>query len=178
MPNYIRCRVENQSHYVEASLLASLVLRALDDQLHTYAVENSIRILTDIGSVREDRAAWINSFGYSPTTAEAVEFVFSQANPPAALKTMLSRLVLSRPPIQRIVVGHLLVGSEGIPDANGMKRMAALQRVIGCLPRMRDDLIAREDGWKYVGDLGKSMFFWRDAAMVSLVHCDVAGWIQ
>jgi hypothetical protein len=158
--------------------LTSLVLRALDDQLHAYAVENSIRFLIDVGSVRETRAAWINAFGFSPTSADAVEFVFSQANPPATLKAMLSRLVLSRPPIHRIGVGHLLVGGDGVPDANGRKRMAALQQVIGCLPRMRDDLINREDGWKYVGDLGKSMFFWRDVEMVSLVHCDAAGWIQ
>jgi len=177
LQNYIRCRVQDQSHYVEASLLASLVLRALDDPLHAYAVENSIRFLIDIGSVRETKTAWINSFGSSPTSADAVEYVFSQANPPAALRAMLSRLVLSRPPIHRIGVGHLLVGGDGIPDANGRKRMDALQQVIGCLPKMRDDLIQREDGWKYVGDLGKSMFFWRDVEMVSLVPCG-AGWIQ
>jgi hypothetical protein len=178
LTNYIRCRIEDQSHYVEATLLASLVLRTLDDQLHAYAVENVIRILIDVGRVRENRAAWINAFGFSPTSADAVEFVLSQASPPADLKGMLSRLVLSRPPIHRIGVGHLLVGSDGVPDANGLKRMAALQHVVSCLPRMRDDLISREDGWKYVSPLGRSMMFWRDVEMVSLVPFGSAGWIQ
>ena len=176
--SYIRCRIENESHYVEASLLASLILRILDDPRHGYAVENGIRILTDIGSTRENRAAWINAFGFSPTSADAVEFVFSQASPPAALRNMLSRLVLSRPPIQRIGIGHLLVGFQGVPDANALARMVALQTAIGCLPKMRDDLIRRDDGWKYVGQLGKGMMFWRDAQMVSLVPFGVTGWIQ
>lgn len=178
MPNYIRCRIEKESHHVEAILLASLVLRILDDERHAYAVENGIRILTDIGSTREGRAAWINSFVFSPLTASAVEFVFSQANPPADLKAMLSRLVLSRPPIQRIGVGHLLVGSDGVPDANGIARMAALQTAISRLPRMRDDLMNREDGWKYVSPLGRSMMVWRDVEMVRLVPYGPAGWIQ
>ncbi len=178
MQNYIRCRVQDQSHYVEASLLAAMVLRILDDDRHGYPVENSIRFLVDVAGTRETKAAWINVFGYSPVSADAVEFVLSQANPPATLKAMLSRLILSRPPIHRIGVGHLLVGGDGIPDANGRKRMDALKQVFGCLPRMRDDLINREDGWKYVGDLGKGMMFWRDAQMVSLVQCGATGWIQ
>jgi hypothetical protein len=146
LTNYIRCRISHESHYVEASLLASLILRILDDPRHGFAVENGIRILTDIGSTRENRTAWINVFGFSPLSADAVEFVLSQANPPAAFKTTLSRLVLSRPPIQRIGVGHLLVGSDGVPDKNAVARMAALQTAIGCLPKMRDDLINRDDG--------------------------------
>lgn len=178
MPNYIRCRVEKESHYVEPSLLATMVLRILDDERHSYAVENGIRLLVDVAGTRTNKAAWINSFGFSPTSSDAVEFVLSQATPPAALRNMLSRLVISRSPIQRIGVGHLLVGSDGVPDANGVARMAALQKAVSCLPRMRDDLIAREDGWKYVGVLGKGMMFWRDAQMVSLVQCGATGWIQ
>lgn len=189
MTTFIRCRVGSQSHYVEAGMFGSLILRVTGDVGDEPIVRNTVGLLQELQADRRSKARWTVAFGFSPLSAHAVEFVLSRARVPSCLRALLSDAVMARPSEARTGLVHLVDDGTAVrqPEiskgSDYARLMSSLCQPMKALPAMQDDLIAWGESGKWLHGLGKGLVFWKRQAVLGMydfrvVPCARRGWNQ